>query len=68
MTDDHQRKKLVWESALGFFGFFTVLAAIQAVWNVLQPEPAVLPSVLLAVLLLITWLIWRRYRRLRHNQ
>lgn len=62
------RKKLAWESALGFVGFFLVLAAIQAVWNVLQPEPAVLPSVLLTVLVVVEWLIWLRYRSLRHSQ
>ena len=36
VNPDGQRKKLVWESALGFVGFFTLLAGVQAVWNVFQ--------------------------------
>lgn len=62
---DGQRKKLVWESALGFVGFFTLLAGVQAVWNVFQPEPSPWPGVFFAVLLLLSWLVWRRYRRYR---
>lgn len=60
-----QRKKLVWESALGFVGFFTLLAGVQAVWNVFQPEPSPWPGVFFAVLLLLSWLVWRGYRRYR---
>ena len=62
---DGQRKKLVWESALGFVGFFTLLAGVQAVWNVFQPEPSPWPGVFFAVLLLLSWLVWRRYRHYR---
>lgn len=62
---DGQRKKLVWESALGFVGFFTLLAGVQAVWNVFQPEPSPWPGVFFAVLLLLSWLVWRGYRRYR---
>ena len=51
---DGQRKKLVWESALGFVGFFTLLAGVQAVWNVFQPEPSPWPGVFFAVLLLLS--------------
>ena len=62
---DGQRKKLVWESVLGFVGFFTLLAGVQAVWNVFQPEPSPWPGVFFAVLLLLSWLVWRGYRRYR---
>lgn len=62
---DGQRKKLVWESALGFVGFFTLLAGVQAVWNVFQPEPSPWPGAFFAVLLLLSWLVWRGYRRYR---
>ena len=62
---DARRKKLVWESALGFTGFFTLFAGIQAVWNVFQPEPSVLPAVLFAGLLIVTLLVWRKYRTFR---
>ncbi|HIW96107.1 MAG TPA: hypothetical protein H9867_06465 [Candidatus Corynebacterium gallistercoris] len=65
MDSDSRRKKLVWESLLGFVGFFTVLAGIQAVWNVFQPNPAVGPALLFLALLLATWGAWRGYRRHR---
>lgn len=62
---DDQRKKLIWESLLGFLGFFTVLALIQGVWNLFQPEPSLAPSIMLVVLLVFLWLAWRRYSRYR---
>ncbi|WP_288813246.1 hypothetical protein [uncultured Corynebacterium sp.] len=62
--DDH-RKKLVWESLVGFFGFFTFLALIQGVWNLFQPEPALMPSVILLVLLGLLALAWKGYSRYR---
>lgn len=60
---DAQRKKLVWESILGFVGFFTLLAGIQAVWNLFQDEPTIWRGLFFAVMLVMTWLVWRRYRR-----
>lgn len=60
------RKDLVWQSIIGFIGFFAALALIQAVVNVFQPAPAVWPALLAAALIaleayLITrWLRWRR--------
>ena len=60
---DAKRRKLVWESLLGFVGFFTVLALIQAVWNMFRDEPAMLPSIVLLVLVILMWLIWQRYRK-----
>lgn len=67
---DARRRALIWESILGFVGFFTVIAGIQAVWNILRPEPAVGPALLFAVLLAAFILLWRRYRRIfpRHNR
>lgn len=62
---DGQRKKLVWEAALGFVGFFTLLAGVQAVWNLFQPEPSPWAGLFFAALALVTWLVWRRYRRYR---
>lgn len=60
---DARRKKLVWESALGFVGFFAAIALIQAVWNVFQPEPSIGPSLLLIVLLGLLLVVWRQYRK-----
>ncbi|RRQ16383.1 hypothetical protein, partial [Corynebacterium bovis] len=54
--NDRQRQRLVAEAVLGFLGFFTVLALVQAVWNLFRDEPSVGPSVLLLVLLVLTWL------------
>ncbi|KAB3522955.1 hypothetical protein GC425_03650 [Corynebacterium sp. zg254] len=64
MDQDSRRKKLVWESLLGFLGFFTVVALIQAIWNIFQDDPSIVPSLLLLVLLVATAAVWRRYRRL----
>lgn len=62
---DAPRKKLVWEAALGFVGFFTLMAVITAVWNVFREEPAVLPSVVLLVLLILLAITWKGYSRYR---
>ncbi|MDN5684067.1 hypothetical protein [Corynebacterium glyciniphilum] len=60
---EYRRRRTVLEAILGFLSFFTVLALVQAVWNVLQDDPAVWPSLLLLALLLATWAVWRRWRR-----
>jgi Flp pilus assembly protein TadB len=60
---EYRRRRTVLEALLGFLAFFTVLSLVQAVWNVLQDDPDVWPSLLLAVLLLATWVVWRRWRR-----
>lgn len=62
---DAKRKKLVWESLLGFVGFFAFMALLNAIWNVFQTEPAILPSVVLLVLVVLTWLAWKGYSRYR---
>lgn len=58
-----RRRELQLEALLGFLGFFTVLAVIQAVINVLRPEPAVWPALLALVLVLATVAVWRAWRR-----
>lgn len=60
---EYRRRRTTLEAILGFLSFFTVLALIQAVWNVLQDAPSVWPSLLLLALLIITWLVWRQWRR-----
>ncbi|KGM18480.1 hypothetical protein [Corynebacterium auriscanis] len=62
---DAPRKKLAWEAALGFVGFFTVMAMVTAVWNVFRAEPAVLPSVVLLVLVVALVVVWKGYSRYR---
>lgn len=62
---DAPRKKLVWEAALGFVGFFVVMAAATAIWNVFRPEPAVLPAIVLLVLLVLMAGVWKGYSKYR---
>ncbi|WP_206069882.1 hypothetical protein [Knoellia koreensis] len=47
---------------LGILGTFSFLATIQLVVLELRGQPAVGPAILLAVLLLATWLTWRARR------
>lgn len=54
-----QRESLIWQTIAGFVGFFTLLAGIQAVWNLFREDPQVLPAVVFAVLLAVTVLVWR---------
>ena len=61
-ASESRRRRMMWESALGFLAIFDVLALIQAVWNLFRDEPSVGPSILLLVLLVLTWLAWRRWR------
>lgn len=60
-----QRTDLVWQTAIGFVGFFAFLAVVQAVLNVFSPEPAIWPGLLAGALVLATWLLVRRRNRLR---
>ncbi|MDN6387800.1 MAG: hypothetical protein L0J86_09030 [Corynebacterium sp.] len=62
-SSEYRRRRTVLEAVLGFLAFFCVLALVQAVWNVLQDDPAVWPALLRAALLLATWAVWRRWRR-----
>lgn len=62
---DSQRKKLVWEAILGFVSFFTLIALLQAVWNVVQDQPSVTPALILAILLVCLAGAWRGYSRYR---
>lgn len=59
-----QRRDLLWQTAIGFVGFFAVLALAQAVLNVLSPNPAIWPGILAGLLVLTTWLLVRRWRAL----
>lgn len=62
-----QRKDLLWQTVIGFVGFFAALALVQAVINVLRPNPALWPGILAGVLLLATWTLVRRWRTLRRG-
>ncbi|ALC05192.1 hypothetical protein CDES_03700 [Corynebacterium deserti GIMN1.010] len=58
-----RRRGLQFEALLGFLGFFTFIALIQAVINVFKPEPAVWPALLALVMVLLTTSMWRAWRR-----
>lgn len=60
-----QRKDLLWQSLIGFVGFFAFLAVVQAVMNVFRPDPAIWPGLLAGALVLLTWLLVRRWQHLR---
>lgn len=62
-----QRRDLLWQTAIGFVGFFAVLALAQAVLNVFSPNPMVWPGILAGLLVLATWLLVRRWRALRRG-
>ncbi|MDC7087752.1 hypothetical protein QP921_03175 [Corynebacterium pseudodiphtheriticum] len=53
------REDLAWQAIAGFVGFFTVLSGIQAVWNIFQDEPGVVPALLFAGMLVLSFLVWR---------
>lgn len=59
---EFRRRRMVWESVLGFLAVFDLLALIQAVMNIFR-DAAIWPSLLLLVLLLVTWAAWRQWRR-----
>ena len=56
---EQQRRKLMWDTLVGFVGFFAFLSVIQAVVNLLSPEPAVWPAVLELVLVIAAVTVWR---------
>ncbi|MFP7365021.1 hypothetical protein SFC07_04450 [Corynebacterium callunae] len=58
-----QRHSLQLEVLLGFLGFFSFLAVVQAIINVLQPEPKIWPALLALVLVVSFVAVWRRWRR-----
>ena len=49
----------MWDTLVGFVGFFAFLSVIQAVVNLLSPEPAVWPAVLALVLVIAAVTVWR---------
>lgn len=53
------REDLAWQAIAGFVGFFTVLSGIQASWNIFQDEPRVVPALLFAGMLVLSFLVWR---------
>lgn len=61
------RKDLIWQTVIGFVGFFAFLAVVQAVMNVFRPEPAIWPGLLAGALVLATWLLTKRWLAWRNG-
>ena len=55
---EQQRKKLMWDTLVGFVGFFAFLPVTQAVLNLLSPEFACCPAVLVLVLFIVCVTVW----------
>lgn len=62
-----RRKDLLWQTGIGFVGFFALLAVIQAVINVFSQEPVIWPGLLAGLLVLATWALVRKWRRARRG-
>lgn len=60
-----ERRRLQSDSLAGFLGFFAFLSVVQAVINVLAPEPKVWPAVLALILVVAAVSAWRYGRRFR---
>ncbi|MBN9644491.1 hypothetical protein ACFSSC_11015 [Corynebacterium mendelii] len=56
---DSQRQQLVRDSVVGFVGFFAFLSVVQAVINVLRPEPLVWPALLALVMVILFVVVYR---------
>lgn len=59
---EDQRRKLQLDTLTGFLGFFAFLSLVQAVINVVQPEPKVWPALLALVLVIAAVMSWRAGR------
>ena len=57
------RRSLLWDSLLGFLGFFACLAVIQAVVNLFEDSPAVWPGLVAGALCALTYVAWRAKRK-----
>ncbi|MFC5938276.1 hypothetical protein ACFPVT_02490 [Corynebacterium choanae] len=56
------RRQLLRDSLVGFVSFFAMVASVQAVFNVLRPEPQVWPALLALVLVIATVVLYRATR------
>ncbi|MDY5786517.1 hypothetical protein VVR41_06745 [Corynebacterium sp. LK2510] len=55
----------MWQTLIGFVGFFAALAVVQALINLARPEPLIWPGLLAGALVLATWHLVRRWRQWR---
>lgn len=62
------RHDLIWQTAIGFVGFFALIALVQAVLNLFRPEPAIWPGLVAGALVLATWLLVKRWLAWRNGR
>lgn len=69
MARDFQRRKLRHEAYLGFVGTFCFLTIVQAILNLLRPEPLLWPALLAlgSVLLSVSYFRWYRQHFREHT-
>ena len=65
MQRPSQRQDLLWQTIIGFVGFFTLLAFVQAAINITKPEPSIWPGLVLAAFVAALWWLIRRWRQWR---
>lgn len=54
-----EQAKLLWDTGLGFLGFMTLLAMVQAVMNIFADEPLMWPGFVAAGFMFAAWLCYR---------
>nr|WP_305083537.1 PEP-CTERM sorting domain-containing protein [Corynebacterium sp. CCUG 61414] len=54
---------MLWQTIIGFVGFFTLLAFVQAAINITKPEPSIWPGLVLAAFVAALWWLIRRWRQ-----
>lgn len=57
------RRSLLWDSLLGFLGFFASVAVLQAIVNLFHDSPAIWPGLVAGALCALTYLAWRAKRK-----
>lgn len=61
------RQSLLWDTAIGFAGFFAVLALIQAILNLFAASPALWPGLLAGALCLMVYGLVRAKSKALHE-
>lgn len=59
---EQRRRALCSETILGFLGTFAVLATLQSICNLFQPQPRIWPGMLAVALIIATVSWWRHHR------
>ena len=58
-----QQAKLIWDTGLGFLGFMTALAIVQAIMNVFADDPLIWAGFVAAGFMFAFWQCYRRKKK-----